>query len=106
MVRDIEVHHLSEQYGRILMRTQYSPQRRRDFPGRQRAGRCLIEQRLKEVKIAAVDQRNLHRCMAQRFSRIQTAESSADDDDSMRAHTFWMLPILSGCNRCLHSEAA
>ena len=38
-----------------------------DLPRRQRSGRHLIGQRLKEVEVAAIDQRDLHACVAQRL---------------------------------------
>jgi hypothetical protein len=58
-------------------------QRRRDFAGREPSGRHLVEQRLEEVKITAVDQRHLNRRASQSFGGVEPAEASPEDNHSM-----------------------
>ena len=54
-------------------------------PGVERAGRDLVEQRLEQVEVAAVDERDLDRVLAaQRPGRVQPGEPAADDDDAVR----------------------
>ena len=55
-----------------------------DLGGGQRRGRDLIEQRLKQMMVAAVHQRNLHRRTGETEHRFQSAETGADDHDAMR----------------------
>ncbi len=47
------------------------------------ARRGLIEQRLEEVEVAAIDQRHLDRRPAQPADSLQAAEAAAHDDDPM-----------------------
>src|SRR5438105_963049 len=42
----------------------------------------LVEQRLEDVVVAAIDERDRHRRVAQRLRRVQAAEAAADDDDT------------------------
>ena len=49
--------------------------------GVQRRGRDLIEERLEQVVIAAIEQRDAHRRVGQRARAVEPAESAADDDD-------------------------
>ena len=46
---------LAEQHLRIAMVLENNPQRRRNLARRESAGRHLIQQRLKQVEIAAID---------------------------------------------------
>jgi hypothetical protein len=55
--------------------------RRRDVTRRQRGRGDLIQERLKDVVVVPVDQGDLDRGAPERPSRIQPAESPADDDD-------------------------
>jgi len=52
---------------------------RADLTGRQLRGRHLVQQRLKQVMIRAVDQNDLRSRVLQRLGRCQAAESTADD---------------------------
>ena len=49
--------------------------------GGQRAGRHLIGQRLEQVKVASIDQRDVHRKPGEVQGRLDPAEPAADDDD-------------------------
>src|SRR6185369_452862 len=57
--------------------------RPRDLAARERGRGHLIEQRLKQMMVAAVDQRDLDRRARQPVGRLQPAEAGADDDDAM-----------------------
>jgi hypothetical protein len=54
-----------------------------DFRGRQRGCGSLIEQRLKQMVVAPVDQRDAHRRPGEAGDGRQAAESAADGDDVM-----------------------
>lgn len=57
---------------------------RRCLDWRQRGGCHLVQQRLKEVMVVTIDQRDAHRLFLQRLRRGQAAEPAADDDDMWR----------------------
>jgi hypothetical protein len=54
-----------------------------DLAGCERGGRDLVEQRLEQMMIAAVDQRDLDGSARKPVGRFQPAEAGADDDDAM-----------------------
>ena len=49
---------------------------------RQACGSHLIQQRLKQMVIAAVDECDLHGLAGQRLGGFEAAEAAADDDDA------------------------
>ena len=55
--------------------------RRRDIAGRQRGRGHLIQQRLEQVVIVAVDERDADRRTRERARGVQAAETAAEDDD-------------------------
>src|SRR5215471_12764033 len=59
--------------------------RRRDVARRQRGRRHLIEQRLKDVMVVAIEQRHLHGRTGEHSRRVESSKATADDDD-VRAH--------------------
>ena len=65
------------------MPPQYPPYRRRDVGRIQRRRRDLVEQRLKQVMVAAVDHRQPHRSVLECLRRRDPAESAADDHDML-----------------------
>jgi hypothetical protein len=77
---DVDVDYLAEQHRGVALLVQDVAQRRGDLARRQGTGRHLVEERLKEVKVAPVDQRDLHRRTPQRLCRIKSAETAPDDD--------------------------
>jgi len=79
--RGIYVHGLGEQHFRVFLPPQNLPQRRSDVGRRQRSRRDLIQQRLKKMVIAAVDQGDVHRGVLERARDAEAAESSPDDDN-------------------------
>jgi hypothetical protein len=58
-------------------------QRRRDLPLGQDPGGHLVEQRLEQVVLRAVDERDRGVAAAQRPCREEPAEAAPDDDDPM-----------------------
>jgi hypothetical protein len=63
-------------------------ERRSDLPGRENGYRNLIQQRLKQVMIGAIDQKDPSRRVAQSPSGREPRKSSANDYDYWRAvHT-------------------
>ena len=58
---------------------------------RQAGGGDLVEQRLEQVVIGAIDHRHAHRRARQRPRGEQAAEAAADDDDMMG-------PCVTECN--------
>ena len=76
---------LGEQHRDVLGASQDGAERRRDVGRVQRSGRDLIEQGLKQVVVAPVEQGDAHRCPGKPGDRLQAAESAADDDNAMPA---------------------
>jgi len=83
---EIEALDLGEQYAHVAVALEDGPQRIRDLARRQRAGRHLVGQRLEQVEVAPVDERDLHGCGPQPACRLESAEAAADDDDPVVAH--------------------
>src|SRR6185369_14457676 len=54
-----------------------------DFRRRQRSGRDLVEQRLEQMMVAAVDQRDPDRRTGEAEGGLQPAKTGADDDYMM-----------------------
>jgi hypothetical protein len=59
------------------------PQRPADLARRKRSGSDLVEQRLKQVEVAAVDQGDIYGRASERTGRVQAAESSSKNDDAL-----------------------
>ena len=79
---------IAEQHFDVALTAQDPADRRRDVAGRQRRRRHLIQQRLEDVMVAAIDERDPHRRPPQRARGVQAAEAAADDDDARIGHTF------------------
>ena len=78
---EVEVGDLSQQHADVAVALEDRPERIGDLAGRERPGRDLVGERLEEMEVAAVDERHLDRRTPQLRHRLQTAETSADDDD-------------------------
>ena len=72
----------TQEHGRIPLLAEDVANRRSDLPRREFRRRDLIEQRLKEMVIRAVDQNHIGRCTTQGLGGREAAEAAADDDDS------------------------
>ena len=89
---------LGEQHADVLLLPQDPPDRRRDVAGREARRRHLVEQRLKQVVIAAVEQRDAHRRALQGLRCREPAEASTDDHDMGCVwHTVLVLGERAGC---------
>jgi len=69
----------------VLLMPKNPTNRRRDVTRGQRGRRHLVQQRLKHVMVVAIEQRNAHAGARERARGVQSAESTADDDD-VRVH--------------------
>ena len=76
---DVDRLDLAEQHPGVLLPGHHRAQRRGDLARRQAAGGHLVEQRLEEVEVAAVDQRDRDRRALERARRVEPAEAAADD---------------------------
>ena len=75
----------SEQRRDVPALAQEMPDRPGDLRRRERRGRDLIEKRLKQVMIAAVDEGDADRRPGEPMNGFEPAESGADHDHMMRA---------------------
>ena len=78
--RRVERAHLVPEHGDVLLRPQDLPQRRRDVGRGECGGRDLVEERLEQVMVAAVDQDHVDVSPREGAHRPQPAEAAADDD--------------------------
>ena len=79
LVRQVDATHFSQQHADIGLVTQDLAQRRRDVRRRQ-AGRChLVQQRLKQVVVDAVDERDVQRRLGQGARGPEAGETAAND---------------------------
>src|SRR5437762_10223800 len=79
----VDAVHTGEQRRDLLAVAQEMADRPGDFGGGERGGRDLIQQRLEQMMVAAVDQRDLDGCALQAEGCFQPAKAGADDDHAM-----------------------
>ena len=79
----INVYGLTEKNLRIFLLAQNAAQWSRNFSGRKRTSRHLVQQRLKKMKIPAVNQRDFDGRALQLLRRCQSPKPAAENDDSM-----------------------
>ncbi len=78
----IDVHHLAHQDARVGIAPEDGADRDRDVAGGEARRRDLVEERLKEVMVFAVDQRDAHVLhLAQGAGHGETAETTPHDHD-------------------------
>jgi hypothetical protein len=82
---EIEIDDFAKKNPRVPLAAANVADRRRDVPLGENPGRKLIEQRLKQVVVRPVDDRDIDIGAPQRFRRKESAESAADDRDGMPA---------------------
>ena len=73
--RGIHVDHFGQVNLHIVLAPEDAAQRRGDLAGRKAAGRDLVEERLKQMEVAPIYQRDLHRRVLQRLGGLDAAES-------------------------------
>ena len=86
---------------RVFLFAQNLAKRAGDIRGGKRAGGDLVEQRLEEVVVAAIDQGDLDRGVFQGQGGAEATEAAAEDYDSERiGHSVGWLPfVLHGDER-------
>jgi hypothetical protein len=78
---EVEVGDLSQQHADVAVALEDRAERIGDLAGRERPGRDLVGERLEEMEVAAVDERDLDRRTPQLRDRLEPTETSPDDDD-------------------------
>src|SRR5262249_50695467 len=78
--RRVDLLHFAHQHDGIALAPQNVPDRRGDRRGRQAGRGDLVEQRLEQVVVGAVDHRHFDRRLVQRLRRPKTPEAATDDD--------------------------
>src|SRR5262249_6611319 len=86
LVDEVDINHVAELHLRVRMFPQHFPRRRRDRTGWEDAGRDLVEQRLEEVVVRAVDECDLDRGALEDLRCDQAAEPCTDDHDPVLCH--------------------
>ncbi len=81
----LEIDGLGEDDVRIGLAPQHEAERGRDVARVQAARRHLIEERLEEMEVSPVDQRDRDRSPAERLCHVEAAEAAADDHHAQRA---------------------
>src|SRR5215211_7868743 len=89
--RSIDARDLRQDDLRVFLPTEYAANRRGDIRGRQAGGRNLIEQRLEQMIIVAVDDGDVERRLRQSLGGRKATEARADDD-----HTRASGPSVAG----------
>ena len=80
---EVEVGDLGQQHAHVALAPEDGAERVGDLARRQRAGRDLVGERLEEVEVAAIDEREIDRRRGELQRGLQAAEAAADDDDPM-----------------------
>jgi hypothetical protein len=80
---EVEPAHLAHHDADVALALESGAQGRGDLVRREGPRRDLVEQRLEEVKVAAIDQRHLDRRPAKAANDLQAGKAAAHDDDPM-----------------------
>ena len=93
---DVDAVDLRHQHRRVRVLAQQPPNRRRDVARRQHGRRHLIEQRLEEMVVRAVEQRDVdvRRCCSPRAAS-EPREAAADDHDARSRHAVGIVSTRS-----------
>jgi hypothetical protein len=97
--RHVDVTYVREQHRDVLLAAQHPPDRRCDVARRQRRRSDLIQQRLEQMVIVAVEERDTDRGIGERPRRVETAEAAAEDDDVDPIVHASRFSVLSSCSR-------
>ena len=84
---DIEVRHIPQNDLGVALMSEDVTNGRSDFTGRKSSGSNLIEQRLKEMVIVAVDHSDFDGRILQGLGRVQAGETAADDYHLMHIYS-------------------
>jgi hypothetical protein len=91
--RRVDTRDFTEQHRRVALPAEDPADRPRDIRRRQARGGDLIEQRLEQVVVVPVDDRDVRGCARERLRGEQAAEPCPDDDDASARHSIEPLPI-------------
>jgi hypothetical protein len=80
----VEIDYFCHQHRHLWIIREHGAERVGDIAGGQTACRDLIEQRLEEVKVPPIHQRNPHRRAPQCLGGMQATEAAPDDHDVMK----------------------
>ena len=76
---EIDIGRLREQDADVCVAAKDAPQRISDLRCGERSGRHLVDQRLEQVEVASIDQRDIHRKPGEAQGRLEASESAPDD---------------------------
>jgi hypothetical protein len=82
LVAEVDSGGIGQEDGRVALPAQDVAQGRRDVRRGEAGGGHLVQERLEDVMVVAVDERDLDGRMAQRARRGEAGEAPADDDDA------------------------
>ncbi len=82
LVGEIDAGHFGQLGGRVRLLAEDRADRVGDISRRKRRRRHLVQQRLKEMIVLAIDDGDLHRRITERFGGVKPAESTADNHDA------------------------
>ena len=97
----VEAGDLGHQDANVAVTLEDRPQRIGDLAGRERSGRDLVGERLEEVEVPSIDERDLDRRPPQPERRLEAAEAAPDDDHAVRAGVTHRRSERSGGRFCL-----
>ncbi len=86
LARAIDGRDLAHHHARIALAPEQVAYRPGDVGGRETGGRDLVEQRLEQVVILAIDERDVGVEAAKTLGDGEAAESGPDDDDASFCH--------------------
>jgi hypothetical protein len=95
---EIDAAHFVEPYFDVALPAQEMAQRRRDIRRRESCRRNLVQQRLEEMMVRAIDERDADICARKRARRPQAAETTAENHDMghrHRRHLAGCMPIVA-----------
>ena len=81
---EVDTGHLGEDDAHVAPAAEDAPQRIADLGGREGARGHLVGQRLEQVEVAPVDQRDVDRQPRELQAGLEPAEAASDDDDAVR----------------------
>ena len=107
--RRVDAGNRPEDHMGIGLRCQDAADRRGDVGGRQGRGRHLVQKRLEQMVVAAVDYDHIGGDLAEPLRRGQAAKTGSDDDDARprRASRWALAPAYVGpLDNAIHSTVA
>src|SRR5271168_3779566 len=90
---DIDGADLRHEHGQVLVVSKYRSYRPGDVTGRQRRSGHLVKQRLEQMEISPIDERDVHGAAAKRARGLQAAKPGSNEH-------------CPGAKSCMHCEAA